>query len=197
MFEILLSTIIAILIFAIVAVVSVLCTPMRISVMFDTRNRPRYCFKVVLLGGLFPIVLAPKRWSEPSTGQRTKEPSHRSRAAQRRYVSAYAPRMLCKFPGLVFKVFSRVKLERLEAKIRFGLPDPAETGIVYGALTPLLQFIDLSERSNIVVHPDFGSEVFDGRGHLGTRFLPIALVAPVLGFAWVTMVAPRLTGVFR
>lgn len=192
MLEILLWTIAVILIVAFIAVASVLCMPMRISVMFDTHNRPAFSFKMAPFGGLLPIVLTSERWKK-----RTNAASKKSRKALHQNVAALAPRILRGLPGLISKVTSRVKLEKVDANIRFGLSDPANTGILYGALIPLLQLIGVSERSYIVLKPDFGNEVFDGSGHIATRFLPIALIAPMLGFAWVTMVLPRLSGVFR
>jgi hypothetical protein len=170
---------------------------MRISVMFDTQNRPAFFFKAALFDGLLPVISTAKRRQKKPTKQGTKSASYKSRTPLRRNIAAFAPYMLRELPKLVSKFASRVKLERVDAKIRFGFSDPADTGIVYGALIPLLQLIGVSERSNIVLHPDFGHEVFDGRGHIGARFVPIALIAPMLGFAWVTMVLPRLSGVFR
>jgi hypothetical protein len=197
MLEILLWTIAAILILAFSAVASVLCMPIRISFMFDTHNRPAFSFKMAPFGGLLPIVLTSERWKKRSTKQRTKAASNKSRKALHQNVAALAPRILRELPELISKVVSRVKLERVDANIRFGLSDPANTGILYGALIPLLQLIGVSERSYIVLKPDFGNEIFDGSGHMATRFVPIALIAPMLGFAWVTMVLPRLSGVFR
>lgn len=197
MLGILMWTIAGVLVVLIFAAISMLCIPMRISVMFDTQNRPAFFFRVTLFGGVLPVISTADARRKKPAKQRAKAASPKSRAPRRREIAAFAPRMLRELPKLVSKVVSRVKLEVVDAKIRFGLSDPANTGIVYGALIPLLQLIGVAERSNIVLHPDFGDEVFDGRGHIGVRFVPIALIAPMLGFAWVTMVLPRLSGVFR
>lgn len=193
----LMCTIAGVLVVVFFAAISMLCMPMRISVMFDTHNRPAFFFKAALFDGLLPVISTAEPRRKKPTKQRAKAASPKSRAPRRQDIAAFAPRMLRELPKLVSKVVSRVKLEGVDAKIRFGLSDPANTGIVYGALIPLLQLIGVTERSNIVLHPDFGHEVFDGRGHIGARFVPIALIAPMLGFAWVTMVLPRLSGVFR
>ncbi len=197
MLETLLLTITALLTVAFIIVLSVLCMPVRVSVIFDTQNRPAMLFRVALFGGLLPIVSTARRRQKRPAKKQTKAASIQSRMRARRNVAAFARRLLRNLPMLVSKIVSRVRLERVDAKIRFGLADPANTGVVYGALMPLLQLIGVTERSSIVLHPDFGHEVFDGQGHIGARFVPIALIAPMLSFAWVTMVLPRLSEEFR
>ncbi len=105
--------------------------------------------------------------------------------------------MLRQCPSLISKIVERVKLERVEANIRFGLSDPADTGALYGVLFPLLQLINTSQPSHIVLQPDFGNQAFGGRGHMGARFIPIRLVAPMLSFTWTTIIVPRISGAFR
>jgi hypothetical protein len=194
---ILLWTTAGVLIAAFIATLSILCAPMRISIMFDTRTRPAFLFKLALFGGLLPVFSTADKQHERSKKGPTEAASRKPRISKRLNVAAFAARMLLEMPTLISKIFSRVKLERVDANIRFGLPDPADTGIVYGALIPILQLISVPERWNVVLHPDFGNQVFDGRGHMGARFVPVALIAPMLSFAWATMVLPRLSGVFR
>ena len=197
MLGLVLWTIAGVLIVAFIAAVSMLCIPMRISIIFDAQRQPAFFFKVFLLDGLLPVISRTEQRRKKNAKKRAKTGSSKSRAPRRQDVAAFAPHMLRELPNFVSKVVRRVKLEKVDANFRFGLLDPADTGIVYGALIPLLQLFGASKRSNIVLNPDFSQEVFDGRGHIGARFLPIALIAPILGFAWVTMVLPRLSRVFR
>jgi hypothetical protein len=197
MLGILLWAIAGVLIVAFIATLSILCAPMRISILFDTRTRPAVLFKLALFGGLLPVFSTADKPHERSTNGPREAASRKPRRSKRRNLAALAARMLREMPTLISKIFSRVTLEKVDAKIRFGLPDPADTGIVYGALIPILQLIGVPERSNVALHPDFGNQVFDGRGHIGARFVPVALIAPMLSFAWATMVLPRLAGVFR
>lgn len=197
MLDILLWIMAGVLIVAFFAALSILCAPMRISITLNTQTRPAFLFKVALFGGLLPVFSTADKQYERSTKVSTEAASREPRSPERRNVAAFAARMLRELPTLISKILSRVKLERVDATIRFGLPDPADTGIVYGALIPILPLISVPKRSHVVLHPDFGDQVFDGCGHMGVRFVPIALIAPILSFAWATMVLPRLSGAFR
>ena len=177
--------------------IGILCTPVCISVVFDTDARPSFLVKVALVGGLLPPISTTGRQHGRSIKRPKQATAPRPRKAKPAKAIAFAPRMLREVPGLISSIASRVKLERANAEIRFGLSDPADTGMVYGMLIPVLQFLTISERTNIALHPDFGDQVVDGRGRVGIRFVPLAIVVPMLGFAWAAVVMPRLSGAFR
>lgn len=197
MLGILLWLIVGVLAVASVAVLSILCVPARISVMFDTQSQPMCLVKVALFGGLLPVISTAGEPQDDSNDRLERPASRRFSSSDRRRVTAFVPHMLREMPGLISKIARRVKLERVDARIRFGLSDPADTGIIYGTMIPILNLIGVPERSDLVLHPEFGSEVFDGHGHIGARFVPIALIAAMVNFAWATMVLPRISGVFR
>lgn len=163
---------------------AILCTPLRVSAAFDTAARPTFRVKMALFGGLLPISFAPgkapKRRRQPKP--RTKPPARKPTR-----VAVHAPRMLRNGPRFATKLISQVKLEGLDAHIRFGFPDPADTGMVYGALTPATRCF----RHHVSLQPDFDGAVLAGRGRIAARLTPATLIPPVLGFAWAVFVTPR------
>ncbi len=197
MFALLLWAIAGALIVAVITAVGILCTSVRINVIFDTEAQPAFLVKAAVFGGLLPVVSMPHKRRRRSPKRSVATPSHKPLSSRRRKFARFAPRMLRECPSLISKIVERVKLERVEANIRFGLSDPADTGALYGVLLPLLQSINISQQTNVVLHPDFGNQVFGGRGHMGARFVPITLIAAMLSFAWATMILPRLSGAFR
>ena len=182
-----------ILILAGLAILGALCTPLRISAKFDTRARPAFAVDMAAFGGLLPVYKAAKRPGGPARKAKRRTKS-RSRTSTRENIMVYAPRMLRDGPRLVSRIAGRVKFEGLDADISFGLPDPADTGMVYGALTPVTHLLGAAEHSHVTLHPDFDNIVFDGRGHIAARFTPVTLIPPILSFAWTAIVSPRLSG---
>lgn len=197
MLAILLWIVVGVLIAALLAVLGLLSAPARISIVFDTQARPVFRVRVALAGGLLPVFSTADKQEERSTRRPRLNRARNPRTAKGWRDPAYAAGMLREMPRLVSRVFRCVRLESVEAKVSFGLPDPADTGIVYGALIPIVNAIGGSSRSHVVLHPDFGNQAFDGRGRLGLRFVPVALFVPMLGFAWATMVLPRISGAVR
>ena len=168
-----------------------LCTPSRITMAFDTDAKPAYALKIALFWGVLPVVMPSKR--------RRKGPRKRKRrgsdTAGRRRFWTHGPRMLRNAPRLLSRLIARVKLETLDLTVRVGLADPADTGVLYGALAPMAQL--LSGRTHVAVRPDFDTMGLSGRGMVSARLVPIALLPPILGFAWTTVVAPRFAAARR
>lgn len=169
-----------------------LCAPVRVAAGFDTDTLSGLQFKVDLFGGLISL---------PGLGEiapRPEEKAHRSRKVKKPksgLVPAHFLDMLRAGPKLLSRLSKRISLDRLKARIAFGFPDPADTGIVYGVLSPIVLSARLPERSSFVLQPGFERATFSGRGDIAARFTPILLVSPMIEFAWTAFVKPRLSGV--
>ena len=74
-----------------------------------------------------------------------------------------------------------VKLRRIRLRLRFGLGDPSQTGIVYGLLQPVIASItSISDRRVVEVEPVFNEETIEGSLELDLRLWLFRLVVPAL-----------------
>jgi hypothetical protein len=166
------------------------CTPVRLSVDFHGSREPLLQIKAVCLGGLWSTFLTngvrSKSNNKKHDEQKTNKPARKS-------IAPYIPYMLKAAPRLVSRAFAHIKIETVSAHIKFGLPDPADTGVLYGVLTP---FTLLAE-GPVSLQPNFGDAMLEGRCLIVARFTPITLVLPALNFAWSVFIFPRLSKVFR
>lgn len=86
-------------------------------------------------------------------------------------------------PRLLADVVGTVEIRKLELSARFGTGDPADTGTIYGHLTPVLYGLGAS-RTGIDVTPDFRERRLDGKIDGDIRFTPAWLVPAGIRFAW-------------
>lgn len=186
-----------ILIALVLAVVAIACTPVRITADLDSERRPALSFRIAILGCLL-TVYSTKRSSGDASAKKSRLTGAKGRGklaarkmvARAPYVARAAPRFIC-------GIARRVRLEAMSADVSFGLPDPADTGTLYGALTPIVLLLGIRASARVTLRPNFAKAVWKGRGRLAARFTPISLALPVLAFGWSVFVLPRLRGALR
>lgn len=82
-----------------------------------------------------------------------------------------------------------IEVRRIEADIRLGLGDPADTGCLMGAFLPIAASM---RRATIVVVPDFERATFSGRGTGSLRIVPLLVIVPAVSFGlWLSWHAWR------
>lgn len=81
-------------------------------------------------------------------------------------------------------ILSRCKVHELKLNLQFGLDDPAETGLLFAAITPVLVYVDVFSSFNIQINPDFRQESLRGYSKVDIRACPIQLVLPLMLFAF-------------
>lgn len=89
-------------------------------------------------------------------------------------------------PAAVRGVLREIRIVRLWANGAFGLGDPADTGLVYGLLTPLIY----GARGNAVrlnVRPDFDRLCAEGDLDAIVQVTPVRLVPVAARFAWANL----------
>lgn len=184
--------ILTLLIFAVI-----LCAPVILGAEFDTAERPAFRITMAVCGGLFPAFsLYEKRGESP--GKKTKKPAAEKQEKKRKRSGfvASAPDMVRAAPRFVSETAAQVKIEAMNADISFGFSNPADTGVVYGALSPFMVLFNAAPAVHLALQPDFNEAAFRGRGRLAARFTPIALAPPMLCFGWLAFVSPRLSKAF-
>jgi hypothetical protein len=114
----------------------------------------------------------------PVEGPRPPRKKKRKPRKDRRYRGT--PRGL---RDLILGLLSALRLRNLRLSGRIGLPDPADTGTLWGALTPFIYGLSAPHR-RIDVAPEFSGACLDldGSGDLVIR--PTRLLRAGLAFAW-------------
>jgi hypothetical protein len=82
---------------------------------------------------------------------------------------------------LALALLRRVTLERLQLDTMFGFENPADTGFVYGCLSPVLVMADL-RGLNIRCRPMFLESGVRGALRATIRVRPLLLVGPMVAF---------------
>ena len=83
---------------------------------------------------------------------------------------------------LVRRVLRRFRIGQLDAEIKIGLPDPADTAMLWALLWPVLGSVSPGENVKLRLEPFFEGPVFEIglRGKISV--MPIRLIGPVLLF---------------
>lgn len=118
--------------------------------------------------------------SAATTGQARRGPgARRGRPGQ-----SLLPRALGALPGLLGGLLRALHIRRLCLSARFGAGDPALTGRIYGACTPLIFGTAGSDRFDLRLEPDFNRACLSAEGLAVLQVRPIALAGPALRFLW-------------
>ena len=83
--------------------------------------------------------------------------------------------------GLARALLRRMKVERIQLDTSFGFENPADTGFVYGCLSPVLAIAEL-RGLNIRCRPMFMEAGLRGAFRATIRVRPLLIVGPMVGF---------------
>ncbi len=77
-----------------------------------------------------------------------------------------------------------VKVHELKIEFRVGLGDPAETGMLFAVITPILFYMKSLHSLEVNIQPDFEHENLHGYFNGDLRVFPIRFVIPGIFFAF-------------
>lgn len=152
--------------------------PLRLELRAQVGDAVRYTLRLCPFGTVGPrLTIADS--DKPSRKRQSKPREKRSNA----------PRIACRDPWavvraasrLIVEIASEVRIHNAALDLRFGTSDPAETGQIFGALTPLIyggRCVELS------VEPVFDAAVFDVRAAVDVTVTPARLLPAFLRFGW-------------
>lgn len=171
-----------------VAMLLALILPWHLEIAGETAPLPRarLCLRLCLrpVSGRGPALLR-LAWPGRAGRRKTAEwradppvPASRKHVRRRRLPVA----LLRALPGLIGRTLRGVEVVSLRLRGRFGLADPAETGMLWGRLCPLL-WASPALRGAVALEPDFDGARLEGEGVLVLRLWPLWLIWPALRFA--------------
>ena len=122
--------------------------------------------------------------SPPDRADATHAATPKKRRARRRRMAFAVLRTRGLFERVVrlaLALLRRVQVERLQLDTLFGFENPADTGFVYGCLSPVLVIADV-RGLNIRCRPMFLESGLRGAFRATIRVRPLLVVGPVVAF---------------
>jgi len=168
---------------ALVAIlVAVITTP--VSLRFFLRTSPQLVYRVdaKILGGLSPNipVVDSSRPRKPSAKWKEKK---KARSGRKNQVFART-NIVSALPEFLFGIIGAIHFRRLNLDLEFGLYDPADTGRLYGYLTPLQYSGCMAQDVSFSVCPNFERACIVGEVDASVRVTAASLLLPIFRFGW-------------
>jgi hypothetical protein len=173
-----------VLLFAVAIVVSALLVPLRVIAIGSPGNPYR-----IVLVWLFGAVTVPLRDGRRSGGEKngrrgtrsTEGKARRKRRAGRRWRIPENPRAV--IPAMMRLAGAVLRTVRFTGggELVFGLIDPADTGMVWGRLAPLVE-LSLPDEADIRLRPSFLGVHLSFSGSVTVETVPFRIVVPVVRF---------------
>jgi hypothetical protein len=148
----------------------VVFSPLYIYMSIDTTSARGPSLRLAWLFGLFRF-----------------QPRKRARRPQKPDMAS-AFRILCvKGMGrgvakLIRTILRRLEVRDLEGELTIGLGDPADTGMLIGALIPAGIALSQLTGRPFTIRPSFGGAVFEGRGSITVRVFPVRVLPATVRF---------------
>ncbi|NNE81464.1 MAG: DUF2953 domain-containing protein [Silicimonas sp.] len=167
------------LVAAFAVILLVLVTPLRLELQVSRETAFRFSAALRPFGRFGPRISL----SDGQTKPRPKKPERKKKA--RRGFGKMRPKQFAQAAiRLAVDLIGLVRVEAASLELRFGLGDPAETGQIYGQMTPLIYGTSGVSRVDVTVEPLFDQAALTGRAALDLSLVPLRLVPPFARFGW-------------
>lgn len=154
--------------------------PVDFILQFHSSRRPPLYFLIGWLFGLFKFNIRKKKKKSPEQ----KKPKGKSQS-KIRYIGVLAKQLPFRILRLANDIFHSLHFKTIEIDLKAGLGEPADTGIAWGMVSPLLTLIPNSCPQKIRLIPDFSDEpVLEGDACVYIRLWPIEIILTVLKFVF-------------
>ena len=167
-------------------IVLVLSVPVDLVFDFRTGGDRKAVLRVEWLFGLVGKRLLPRKKPEkPRKAEKPRKSKRRDLRSFLSYVALVRTRgVLTAFVRLARRMVGSLHIRQVNADLRFGLDDPADTGMVYGVLWPALVLPVMSSPIKLRMEPVFDSPTFEAALQGRVRVFPAEMVANVLRFVF-------------
>ena len=165
----------------ILLVILVLSVPVDLTFDLATQGEGRRKLRVGWLFGLVGRDVLPRRKKRPPKAKKEKKARKRKRPDMGLFLSVLRTRGLV---GGVVRLGRRMlrslRFRELDAGVRIGLSDPADTGLMYAALWPALLLRDFPGGVRLRVEPAFEGATFEADVRGQVRVFPAQVAANAL-----------------
>jgi hypothetical protein len=166
-------------------IVAMLAVPLVLFIEAERTDTLKVRWRLFWLFGL--IRPRSRKRSTPSAPERADDrpahtPKNRKGRGRRMAVAVLRTRGLFeRVVQLALALLRQVTLERLQLETMFGFENPADTGFVYGCLSPVLVMAHV-RGLNIHCHPMFLESGVRGAFRATIRVRPLLVVGPIVAF---------------
>lgn len=174
-----LLTLAVLLLLLLVGAALVLLSPMRVEARAVFPAEKVLHTRIRFLWGVTPWVQLPAM----SMPQRRKAPQAKKSSG----FKIDGERMKSLFsdaPKIFRSLFKAFKFETGRLDLEYGLGDPADTGMLYGYMSPVSYVSPASGAFQFSAQPNFGDQVFHIEGVVNIVFKPAYLLGPIATIGW-------------
>jgi Protein of unknown function (DUF2953) len=167
--------------------VALLAVPVVLVIDAERADTLEATWRVRWLFGLVDVRSSQRRPARPSSEPSGDAPRARESASGRRrgarmgIAALRTPGVLRQVARLASALFRQTKLDELQLRAAFGFDDPADTGVVYGFLSPLLA-IAATRRLNVDCRPMFLESGLRGVLNATVHVRPLSVVGALVAF---------------
>ncbi|MFC1980486.1 DUF2953 domain-containing protein [Chloroflexota bacterium] len=167
-------------------IIFALSMPLDLKLHIDVYGRPRFRVTLAWPFGLVRKEIA-KKGKKPEVREKTVEGKRKPREKRpgaRIILEILRARGLLRQIKILLKDILRIpKIKNLEADLKVGLGDPADTGLLFALIGPTTSFLGASFPKEMKVQPSFSDEaILEGSLYGALRLRPIQIIPPVLRF---------------
>ena len=166
----------------VVVVIALGATPVQCE--FSLSSDPDDRFRILLkfLGGLTPgIDLTKSRGRRKKAKKETDKTARKDKRRRRKRPSRVT---FGAISDVIREVLACIRFSALEVEGKFGTGDPAETGQLYGYLSPIIFTLGARQGADILIEPVFDEACFQGRVSATLEVVPFELIPPLSRFGW-------------
>jgi len=143
--------------------------------------------RLVIIARPFGGVLPPLRIVDSTRKRKTKDKDVKKKRTQKKRKRRFVlrgPALVAALPDLISGLLRSIRIDSLSLIGEFGVGDPADTGHLYGILTPLIFGTAAKPDTRIIIRPNFDNRCLSGALETRLSMIPATLISPLLGFAW-------------
>ena len=170
-----------------VLILLVFCIPLEFTFRMQVAGRTEFGVRVLWGFGLVRKALATKKKPPEKKSRANAKPRPRKREGRTDTMLQVlrSKGMLSQLQILVIDTLRCLRLKELNADIRIGLDDPADTGLLFALIGPAAVFVRSIWHHQIRVVPSFEDEaILEGHVHGTVSVQPIQLIPPFLRFVF-------------
>lgn len=175
-----LSVVASLLLFLIAAGGVMLLAPMRIEARAVFPEEKFLRTRIRFLWGSTPWVRLPA----VSLPRRDGSESRTRRASKKKKAGGRMKSLFSAGPKIIRSLLAAIKFECGEVKLEYGSGDPADTGMLFGYMAPIIYANPAADKFKFSAIPHYDDEVFRFEGVAQILFRPAYLLPAIALIAW-------------